>query len=1050
LSAAERTSFVEEVTLLVAGGMRVVLGLRADFYGEALRFPALAAALAGHQVIVGPMTVDELRSAVVQPARLASIELEPGLVDMVLDDLVGGRRGAEHDPGALPLLAHSLYETWRLGGGRRLTLAHLVESGGIGGAVSATAERLHAGLSDRDALAARRLFLRLVHVGQDVADTRRRASREELAALAPDSLIESLIEARLVTADDTSVQIAHESLISAWPRLREWIDEDRDRLLVHRELAASAAAWVRAGHDPGMLYRSGRLEHMRAWSTDPDHRATLTHQERAFLEASTAAVREHERAALRQTRRLRTLVASLTVLVLAVVGVSGYTWRLSARAGDERDLAVSRQLAEASSRIRASDPTAAAQLAVLSYRTAPTAEARGALLDSSAVPLSTRVEATGTLPTLSLSGDGRVMASGSGTGEVRVWALSDELEPQLLETAAALAVDDDAVRATALDGDGTLLAAAGAASGVHLWDLGADGGPAHRADLVGPRGAVSALAFSPDGSMLAAVGDDPALYLWDLEDPAGTAPQVLDGPEAGLTSLAFSPDGSTIAAGSADRGVYRWSLLDDPATVVVLPPLESAAGGVTSVAFAPDGLQLVAGSKDQDAWTWSLVGPHEVPTESGVAIEGAGSWVNAVGYSPDGILVATGSSDHHLRIYERSTGVLVSDIPHPGPVTNLAFLPTGGGLVTTGPDGSLRLWAEPTPSPALTGGRAFSVHFSPDGELVVAGAANEVRFFDVSHPHRATALGPATSAPDSHTFDGTAAYSPSGELLATGSAEGPVWLWAVSGGSMTLLSTMPDPPEALVEGVVFSPDGRTLAAAGDDSTVRLWDVTDPGRPVTQGVIDSPNALELWSTFSPDGDVLAVGGADPDVVTLWDVSDPATPTMLGEPLDGLGLQAHGMIFNPAGTLLAVTSADRTVRLADVSDPQAAHWVGAPLRGSGDYVYDVDFTPDGRTLAAVSGDGILRTWDVTDPLAPVLTASLTAADAGLYSISISPDGTRVAAGGVAPTVTVWDLDPAEVTSRICRLVGTPLTEEEWLQYVPSVEYQDPCGGSAAGPS
>uniref|UniRef100_UPI003564DB28 helix-turn-helix domain-containing protein n=1 Tax=Actinotalea sp. TaxID=1872145 RepID=UPI003564DB28 len=127
LSAAERTSFVEEVTALVTGGMRVVLGLRADFYGEALRFPALAAALADHQVIVGPMTVDELRSAVVQPARLASIELEPGLVDMVLDDLVGGRRGTEHDPGALPLLAHSLYETWRLGGGRRLTLAHLVE-----------------------------------------------------------------------------------------------------------------------------------------------------------------------------------------------------------------------------------------------------------------------------------------------------------------------------------------------------------------------------------------------------------------------------------------------------------------------------------------------------------------------------------------------------------------------------------------------------------------------------------------------------------------------------------------------------------------------------------------------------------------------------------------------------------------------------------------------------------------------------------------------------------------------------------------------------------
>ncbi len=1040
--ADERASFVAALVDLAAAGTRVVLGLRADFYGEALRHPALGTALAEQQVIVGPMTPGELRRAIVQPALLAQIELDPGLVEVILDDLAAGGRGSVHDPGALPMLSHSLYETWRLGGGRRLTVADYVESGGIAGAVAATAERLYARLSREEARAVANLFLRLVHVGQDVADTRRRVDRLELADLDQEELLESLIEARLLTADSSSVQIAHESLLSAWPRLRGWIDHDRDGLLVHRELAASAAAWVRAEHDPSMLYRAGRLERATEWAAETRAADTMNAQEHAFLETSTAAADAEQASTRRRTRRLRTLVATLSALVLAVVGVSGYSLDLSARADRERDLAVSRQLAEAANRIRAVDPIAAAQLAVLGFRTAPTAESRGALLDASAVPAGTRVMAGGSLPSLALSGDARWMAAGASTGDVRVWQLSDAAEPVPTVTVDALHADDEPLYATALDGDGRRLATAGASGWVHLWSLAPGTDPTLLADLDGGEGTIFALAFSPDGTSLAAAGEDGQVRLWDLTADLTADPAVLDDTADPLASVAFSADGTTLAAAGSDLLVHRWDLREGVASARALPPLAGPARSLTSVAFAPDGHALAAGSKDQVAYTWALDDPWGAPTADPVTYEDGGSWINAVGYSPDGSLVATGSSDHDLRIYEVSTGILVSEIPQPGPITALTFLSTGNGLVTSGPDGSLRLWPEPTPAAALPGGRAFSVHFDPNGRLVAAGSANAVRTFDVSVPYRAPALGPAVSAPDGGTFDGTAAYSASGDLLATGSGEGPVWLWDTSGDTMRLLSAMPDPPTALVEGVAFSPDGRTLSAASDDSTVRLWDITDPTAPEARGVIDSPPSLELWATWSPDSSLLAIGGAGPDVVTIWDVSDPADPQMLGEPLEGLALQSYGMIFSPDGQTLAVASADRTVRLADVSEPATAHWIGAPLLGAGDYVYDVAFSPDGSMLASVSGDGVLRTWDVTDRQAPVLTASLTAAGAGLYSISISPDGSRIAAGGTSSTVTIWDLDPAAVTARVCRLVGTALTEAEWQQYVPSITYQDPC--------
>ncbi|HKO26533.1 MAG TPA: protein kinase, partial [Solirubrobacteraceae bacterium] len=151
----------------------VVIGLRADFYDQISADTGLAAAVASNQLLLGPMRDEDLRRAVCEPARLFGLELEPGLIDLVLRDVAGA-------PGALPLMSHALRETWERRDGRTLTVQAYQESGGVSSAVAQTADAVVNRTPEPDRPLLRNLFLRLTELGDDVEDTRRRAQIEEL------------------------------------------------------------------------------------------------------------------------------------------------------------------------------------------------------------------------------------------------------------------------------------------------------------------------------------------------------------------------------------------------------------------------------------------------------------------------------------------------------------------------------------------------------------------------------------------------------------------------------------------------------------------------------------------------------------------------------------------------------------------------------------------------------------------------------------------------------------------------------------------------------
>src|SRR6185437_4687038 len=386
-------------------GALIVLGLRADFYPYALRYPEMVAELERRQVLVGPMTEEELRSAITGPARKAALDIEAGLIEILLRDLAPVDRPeqptAAHEPGALPLLSHALLATWDLSRGGRLTVADYRASGGIQGAVAASAEAVYAELTPAQQDLTRRIFTRLVHVSDDTTDTRRRLLRDELQlgdhSGDVQAVLDAFIEQRLITADVHTVEIAHEALLRVWPRLRQWMDADTIGVRVHRQLTAAAEEWRDSANDPGALYRGGRLAAAEEWATAPAHSDDLNLLEREFLSASTAQRQQAERTARHQTNRLRAFSAALAVLLIAAASLAALTYQQRSSAITQRDVAISRQIAVEANQLRGTDSALAMQLALAAYRISPTAEAVSSLLNSTAtVPASRLLGPAGT------------------------------------------------------------------------------------------------------------------------------------------------------------------------------------------------------------------------------------------------------------------------------------------------------------------------------------------------------------------------------------------------------------------------------------------------------------------------------------------------------------------------------------------------------------------------------------------------------------------------------------------------------------------------------
>ncbi len=1047
----ERESLLAGLDRLAGAGVRVVLSLRSDFFTAAMTEPRLVSWLQHAQVVVGPMSEPELRRAILEPARAAGLQVEPGLVDRLLRDLAApGRHGpGAYEAGALPLMSHALLATWRHGSGSALTLADYVAVGSVEGAVALSAEEVYGSLGPREQELARGLFLRLVTLLDGTVVTRRRITREaESAAEAPGDpaskgmteVIERFVEARLLTADADTVEIAHEALLEAWPRLHGWVDEDLDTLRLRRRLADAVALWQENGEDAQLLYRGAPLELATSYAEDPGQSGALSADERRFLARSAEQARASRTAEQRRALVLRRLSLALSVVLVAALTLAVVSWRQSRAATSQRNLAVSRQLAMTADRLRSTDVALSRQLAVAAQRTARTPEATAALLSDTALPRVTRLAgASGVLQAVAVNPAGTVAAAVGADHRLRLWSLTS---PGTL-IGTPLPAGAETLFAVAFSPDGRTVVAGGSDTRLYRWDVTDLARPRASTPVSIGKGTVYALAWSRGAGGLAAAVSDGTLHLWsDLDRPARTV-TACAGP---AQSVAAHPRLARFAVGCGDGTLRLWDVGAGGTPAPASAPYSTGTAVLYSVAFDPTGTRLAVGGGDRSVHLLDVHDPARIALVR-EPLTGPDSWVNGVAWSPDGARLAAASSDNHLWSWSTRDWAPEAVLVHPGPVTSVVYLPSGEALVTSSSDGAARVWAQPGPVATAAGANIFAVvpvTSSPAGSVVGTAAKDGIRFWRVVSAGQAAGVrglgAPVSAPPGSATLTGTLAVSRDGRTIVSGTADGAAHLWALDASyRASLLATLRG-GSALVETVTISPDGRLVAVGGDDSVTWLWDISDRSHPRLLRRLTGATGYITQVTFSPDSRTLAAGSIDKSV-RLWDVSDPGAPRELGRPLTGPTSYVYSVAFSPDGRTLAVGSDDKTVWLWDLADRAQPRRL-AVLTGPDSLVYSVAFDPAGSRLAAGTGAGGAWLWDVTDRGRPHLIGALAGSEQSLFMLTFTDDGRMLAAGGADHRLRLWSTDPSAAAIAACTGVGTSVTPQEWARYAPGIAYRQPC--------
>jgi WD40 repeat protein len=571
---------------------------------------------------------------------------------------------------------------------------------------------------------------------------------------------------------------------------------------------------------------------------------------------------------------------------------------------------------------------------------------------------------------VSLSPDGRTIASASWDRTIKLWKPDGEL----LKT---LSGHEAEIYSINFSPDGQTILSASNDKTVRLWSQ--DG--ILLQTFLGHEDGVLDAVFSPNGQVIASAGRDQTIRLWQVD---GKRIAVLKGHQQGIRSLSFSPDGQIIASASNDKTVRLWSR-----DGILLKALEGHEDEVWGVSFSPDGQTIASASNDKTVRLWKRDG---TPLKT---LRGHEDGVWDVSFSPDGQTLASVGRDKTVRLWGHDGLLLKTLRGHKSGVYRVRFSPDRQTLASASADNTVRLWKwQDTWLKLLRGHKEgiTSVAFSSNSQTIVSGSWDKsVRLWQRDGTPITTLVG--------HE-DGVygVSLSPDGETIASASADGTVKLWQRDGTLITTLNGHGGP----VNRLRFSPDGKTLASASADRTVKLWSRTGVLLKTLKGHRDI-----VWGvSFSPDGETIASSSSD-QTVKLWKRDGTLLRTMKGHTGP-----VTSVVFSPDGQTIASASLDRTVKLWK---PDGV--LLATLKGHEDGVTSAAFSPDGQTIVSGGWDRAVKLWKLDG----TTIATLKGHDDRVWDVSFTPDGGTIASASDDKTVRLWNWKPDQLMQRGC----------EWIQ-------------------
>lgn len=1037
--AAERQAFLAALTAHAAVAPLIV-ALRADRIADLSTHTGFARTVEHGLYLLGGMTETDLRAAIEQPARLASLVVEPGLVDLLVGEVAD-------QPGALPLMSHALAETWHRREGRTLTVAGYRAAGGIRGAVAQTAEHIYTQLPAEQHRVLRDLLLRLVAPSPEGEPVRSRLPRRLVVTGADnDAMIDLLVGARLVTSDDGVVELAHESLARAWPRLRGWLDDDLDGQRILHHLATAADSWNLLGRPDSELYRGLRLAKALDWQERSTPR--LTDTEKDFLAASTrlseAELRAAETAARNQIRVNRRLRAALGAAAALLIGAL-ITGSVAVRQADHAEQAATSELARqvGARALLTEDISHSLLLATHGVRLNDSPETRAdlvAAMNKRPLLLRSIPAPSGRTEDLEVSPDGSRIVSGDRNA---VFHLYDATTGHVLHSHSFGPVikGEQIFTRPRFSPDGRLVAAiAGTADGLPVdarWPLRLL--QADTLDPVTPQPAlpaidglrVNSLAFSANGRYLAASvqsGDGLAFGLvWDLR--AADLPTHKVALPHGIQGVALSSDGHTlystapVTAYDVATGKQKWQRPD----IIGFQKIDiSTSADLLAIQQLTD-----VNGQDFDNRVLTLVAAH-----TGKTVKQLGSrtdFLRGMGFSANDTLLA-GAYSGKVTVWNVESGATTETIK--------------------------------------TSEESWSVGFSPDAQTLYTGGDEGVlRVYDLSgqrrHLHRTQAVSPrhylhVLPSPDSKTT----AYMWRADMTTwvsftettTGTTTAPTRLGIdLSHGSWMPASWRPDGQQFAIH------DGDTITTL-DSQTGRVL--------VTQGNLDVHSLA-----YVSHGDLLAAGSANgiifldqklsPDGQNVWWAADCCTaPSADGETAvlfqdstddasehwriirtaDGsitaegdLPVRVNYATFSPDGRRIAVTGDSGEVFTIDA---QSGTVKRGPTTGHSDAGLFVRFSPDGSRVVSGAADGTVSLWDA-DTLDLLGAIATTSADKPVAAFPSFTGGNEIITIAAADGNTYrWDTNIDRTMSYACAMAGRNLTHDEWAQAFGDRAYEQTC--------